>query len=139
MNASRTLIVTVATVLIALLGLCAYAFARSDGVGPAWWRGAAGWHDCERGGWHDPQADPERIRELRADLAADVAADLDASPEEVESAFRAVVAQRLEDAAADGRIDREAVGDALAAYDAGDVADLFEIFKRNRGEATEPS
>lgn len=137
MNVRRTAVVTVAVVLIALLGLGAYAFAQSDGVGPPW-RDGAGWHDGDRGwgGWHGQRADPERVRDIRADLAGDLATELGTSAEEVEAAFRAVVAQRLDEAVQAGRVDQATVDEALAAYDQGDIRALFGILKHDGDEAT---
>lgn len=138
MKISRTVVIAVAAVLIGLVGLGAYAFARSDGVGPPW-RDGPGWHDGDRGwvGWHGRSADPDRVRQIRAELAADLGAQLNTPAEDVEAAFRAVVAQRLEDAVADGRIDQAAVDEALAAYDAGDIGAVFGIVTRGTEEATE--
>lgn len=147
MNVSRTVVVTVVVLLIALLGFGAYAFAQSDNNdGPPWrddtpWQDGrrwGPWHEGRRWGpWHGPAADPERFRELRSELAADLGTELDISGEEVEAAFRGVVAQRLEEAAEAGRIDQDAVDEALAAYDEGDIRALFQAFKRDLEATTE--
>lgn len=61
----------------------------------------------------------ERFLEFRGDLATDLAAQLDVPAEDVEAAFRAVVAQRLDEAVESGDLDRERADELLAAYDEG--------------------
>lgn len=136
MNLTRALVVSVGVVLIGVLGFGAYAFAQTDGFGPPW-RGG-GWHDDGPGwgGRHGPP-NPERVREFRADLAADLATQLDTSADDVEAAFRAVVAERLDEAVAGGRIEEGAVDDALAAYDEGDIRALFSTLHDARDQAIE--
>ena len=136
MNIRRTVVVTVGVVLIGLLGLGAYAFAQSDGFGPPW-RNGGGWHGGDRGAWHGAHADPERVQQLRADVAGDLADELGTSPDDVEAAFRAVLAQRLAEAADAGRIDPDAVDEALAAYDEGDIGALVHVFKHSGEEETQ--
>jgi hypothetical protein len=145
MNIGRTAIVVSSVLAVALVGalaLGAYAFAQADGGGPPWF-GGAGWHDGDRGPgrWSGGPfgADPEHVRAARADLAADLAPELDTSAERVEAAFRAVAAQRLQEAAEAGQIDEASVDEALAAYDEGDVRALFRILKPDRDRTTESS
>lgn len=61
----------------------------------------------------------ERFLEFRGDLATDLAAQLDVPAEDVEAAFRAVVAERLDEAVESGDLDRERADELLAAYDEG--------------------
>lgn len=121
----------VVVVVVAVLAVGAYAFAQSSseapwahGRGPGAEHGWGGWHGDGRG------PDPDRVREFRADLAGDLAAELDTSAEDVEDAFRAVVAARLEQAVEAGDIEPAQADDALAAYDDGDVRGLFHLLKR---------
>lgn len=128
MRMSRTVLVSVIALgLVGLLALGAWAVSDDDGRfgydGP--WRHGAGWDGW--GGHWGPE--PEQVREAREDLAADMATQLDTSAEEVEAAFRGVVEQRLGEAVADGRIDQAQADDALAAYDDGDVGQIFRIVK----------
>jgi hypothetical protein len=139
MSTRRTVVVAVLALgLVGLLALGAYAVSeRDDGRfgfgGP--WHHDGGW-DGWRGHWGP---DPENVREARADLAADLATELDMSAEQVEGAFRRVAEQRLQDAVAEGRIDQADVDEALAAYDDGDVAQIFRIVKGGRTPTTESS
>jgi hypothetical protein len=127
MNRTRVTGIVLIAVLVGVVGFGAYAFAQSrSDVRP--WRGeAALWH---RGGpgWGGP--DPGQVQQLRTDLAAELAAHLDTTGEDVEAAFRAVVADRLEEAVAAGDIDQARADEALAAYDEGDARGLFRLFKR---------
>jgi hypothetical protein len=136
MNVTRALVVTVGVLVIAVLGFGAYAVAQTDGFGPAW-RGG-GWHDGGPGwgGRHGPP-EPEQVRAFRADLAADLANQLDTSADDVEAAFRGVVAERLDEAVAEGRIDEADVDEALAAYDDGDIRTLFRTVHHAGDEATD--
>lgn len=144
MKLSRTAVVAtgaIALVLVGLLGLGAYAYGQATGDGPPWRDGPA-WHVGDRGwgGWrHGGPPDPERIRQVRADLAADLAAELDTSADDVEAAFRAVVAGRLQEAVEAGELDQAAADEALAAYDEGDVSALFRVVKRNWSETPDSS
>ena len=144
MNLSKRAIVvtgTVTLVLAGLLALGAYALAQGDGDGPPWRDGPA-WHAGERGwgGWrHGGPPDPEQVRETRAELASQLAAELDASADDVEAAFRAVVAGRLQDAVEAGEIDQAAADEALAAYDEGDLPVLFRVIKHDRSETPDSS
>lgn len=135
MRMTRTVVVgAVALALVGLLAFGAWAVSDDDGFGPPW-RGG-GWH-----GWHDGRwgPDPERVRQARGELAADLAAELGTSAEEVESAFRGVAEQRLDEAVADGRVDEADVDDILAAYDDGDLHGIFRIVKGADAPATEGS
>ncbi|MDP8970166.1 MAG: hypothetical protein M3N52_06680 [Actinomycetota bacterium] len=126
MNRRTALVITGVVVLIGLLTLGGIALAQADGP---WDREGPhrGW-----GPGHVFGPDPERVREARTDLAEDLGAELGESPERVEAAFRAVVAQRLDEAVASGSIDREQADAALAAYDEGRLRGLFHVFKRDR-------
>lgn len=153
MNFTRRTVVTLVVVL-GLLGVGAFAFAQTGrgpiawamSGGPPWadgdgWRGWGG-HGGPRGwggpgGWHRGGAEPEEMREIRAELAADLAAELDTTAEEVESAFRNLVAARLDEAVEAGRLDREDADAALEAYQDGDMSVLFRLLKRHPVE--EPS
>jgi hypothetical protein len=141
MRMSRTVIVSlVALGLVGLLAFGAWAVTNDDdGFGRGGpWQHEGGWGD--RGGWGGHWGpDPEQVRETRADLAADLAAQLDTSAEEVEAAFRGVAEQRLQEAVADGRIDQAEADEALAAYDDGDVAQIFRIVKGGRTPTAEGS
>jgi hypothetical protein len=136
---SRTVIVSVIALgLVGLLALGAWAVTNdNDGFGPPGpWRDGAGWggHWGGQGHWGggDWGPDPAQVRDARADLAADLAAQLDTSAEQVETAFRGVAEQRLQEAVADGRIDQSEADEALAAYDDGDIAQIFRIVKGDR-------
>jgi hypothetical protein len=137
MRMTRTAVVGVlALALVGLLAFGAWAVTNDDdrgGFGP--WRGHGwnGWHD---GGWGP---DPDMVTQARADLAADLATQLDTSPEAVEAAFRGVAEQRLSEAVADGRIDQAQADEALAAYDEGDLGQIFRIVKGDRTPTTESS
>ena len=138
MRMSRTAIVSlIALGLVGLLAFGAWAVTNDDGDGFGYggpWRHGAGWGDSDgRGGWGGGHwgPDAEEVREARADLAADLGAQLDMSAEEVEAAFRGVAEQRLQEAVADGRIDQAQADEALAAYDEGDVGQIFRIVKGN--------
>lgn len=61
----------------------------------------------------------ERVLAFRSELAADLAEQLGLPVEEVEAAFRGVVAQRLDDAVAAGDLTQERADELLEAYDAG--------------------
>ena len=131
MRMTRTAMVgAVALALIGVLAVGAYALTNDDDGGGGYgfggpWRHEAGW-----GGWREHRGpDPERVRAVRAELAADLAGELDATPEEVEAAFRGVAEQRVDEAVADGRVDAAAVDDVLAAYDRGDLGEIFRIVK----------
>ena len=134
MRMTRTAVVSViALALVGLLAFGAWAVTNDDG-GRAFGPGRdGGWHD---GGW-GPDAD--QVRQARADLAADLATQLDTSPERVEAGFRGVAEQRLSEAVADGRIEQADADEALAAYDEGDLGQIFRIFKGGRTPTTERS
>jgi hypothetical protein len=142
MNLSRTaVVVTGALLLVGLLGLGAYAFGQAVGDSPPW-RDGPGWHVGDRGwgGWrHGGPPDPEQVREARTELAAELAAELDSSADDVEAAFRAVVAGRLQEAVEGGDLDQDAADEALAAYDEGDVRALFRVVKSHWRETTDSS
>lgn len=126
MNRRTALVTAGVIVLIGLLTLGGVALAQADGP----WR-----RDGSHQGWgpgHGFGPDPQRVREARTDLAEDLGAQLGQSPERVEAAFRAVVAQRLDEAVASGSIDRAQADGALAAYDEGRLRGLFHVFKRDR-------
>jgi len=143
MRMTRTVVVS--AVALALVGLLAFgAWAVSDdrdrGYGPPWrgdggpgWHGGAGWHG---GGWGP---DPDQVRQARSELAADLAGELNVSTEEVEGAFRGVAEQRLNEAVADGRVDSADVDEILAAYDEGDLRQVFRIFKGEGAPTAESS
>jgi hypothetical protein len=138
MRMTRTAVVgVVALALVGLLAFGAWAVTNDDGdrgFGPPWrGHGWSGWHD---GGWGP---DPDMVTQARADLAADLAAELDTSPEAVETAFRGVAEQRLSEAVAAGRIDQTQADEALAAYDEGDLGQIFRIVKGGRTPTTESS
>ena len=138
MRMSRTVIVSlIALGLVGLLAFGAWAVTNdNDRFGGGPWRHGAGWG----GGWGDHWGpDPAQVRETRADLAADLAAQLDTSAEEVEAAFRGVAEQRLQEAVADGRIEQSEADEALAAYDEGDVGQIFRIVKGGRTPTAERS
>lgn len=146
MRMSRTVIVSlVALGLVGLLAFGAWAVTNDDdgfGDGGPWRNGASwgGWDGHRGGHWGGHWGpDPEQVRETRADLAADLAAQLDTSAEEVEAAFRGVAEQRLQEAVADGRIEQAEADEALAAYDEGDVAQIFRIVKGGRTPTAESS
>jgi hypothetical protein len=144
MNLSRRAMVVAGTVTLVLVGLAAlgaYALAQADGAGPPWRDGPA-WHAGDRGwgGWrHGGPPDPEGVRQARADLAAELAAELNTSADEVEAAFRAVVASRLQEAVEEEEIDQATADDALAAYDEGDIRALVRAVKRDWKETSEGS
>jgi Spy/CpxP family protein refolding chaperone len=131
MRVSRTVIVSVIALgIVGLLAFGAWAVTNDDdGFGRGGpWRHEGGWGG--HGGWGGNWGpDPEQVREARADLAADMAAQLDISAEQVEAAFRGVAEQRLGEAVADGRIDQAEADEALAAYDEGDIGQIFRIVK----------
>jgi hypothetical protein len=79
------------------------------------------------------------VREARGELAADLATELGTSAEEVEGAFRGVAEQRLNEAVADGRVEQADVEEILAAYDEGDLREIFRIFKGDRAPTPESS
>jgi len=137
MRMTRTAVVSViALALVGLLAFGAWAVTNDDGgraFGPGREHGWGGWHD---GGWGP---DPDQVRQARADLAADLATQLDTSPERVEAGFRGVAEQRLSEAVADGRIEQAEADEALAAYDEGDLGQIFRIFKGGRTPTTESS
>lgn len=139
MRMTRTAVVSVvALTLVGLLAFGAWAVTGNDDerrFGPRWrdGHGWAGWHD---GGWGP---DPEHVQQVRADFAADLAGELGTSAEQVESALRGVAEQRLNEAVADGRVDEADVDDILAAYDEGDVRQIFRIFKGGDAPTTERS
>lgn len=131
MTRRTALAITGVVALIGILVLAGLAVAQT--VGPSDWggpqreRGGGHW-----GGGHRFGPSPERVRQERAELAQDLGAELDESPERVEVAFRAVVAQRLDEALAAGSIDRAQADAALAAYDEGNLRGLFRVFKEER-------
>jgi hypothetical protein len=138
MRTSRTVVVSV--IALALVGLLAFgAWAVADdgdrGFGPPWrgGHGGAGWHD---GGWGP---DPDQVSEARGELAADLATELGTSAEEVEGAFRGVAEQRLNEAVAEGRVAQADVEEILAAYDQGDLREIFRIFKGDGAPTPERS
>lgn len=137
MRMSRTAVVSVvALALVGLLAFGAYAVSDNDGdrgFGPPW-RGGHGW-----GGWHDGGwgPDPDQVTETRAELAADLASELGTSAEEVEGAFRGVAETRLREAADQGRIDEADIDEILAAYDQGDLREIFRIVKSDSAQTTE--
>lgn len=146
MRMSRPVIVSlIALGLVGLLAFGAWAVTNDDADGPGYggpWRNGAGWgHSDGRGGWGGGHwgPDPEQVRESRADLAADLAAQLDTSAEEVETAFRGVAEQRLQEAVADGRIDQAEADEALTAYDEGDIGQIFRIVKDSRTPTSTPT
>lgn len=141
MKISRTVVVSAITIaLVGLLALGAFAITDDrpgfDDGGP--WRNGRGWH---WGGWRDGGwgPEPERVVQVRNDLAADLAAELNISAEQVQTAFRGVAEQRLQEAVDAGGIDQAAKDEALAAYDEGDIGQLFRIVKSGREASTESS
>jgi hypothetical protein len=139
MRISRTVIAS--ALAIALIGLLAVGALALTDDGPGGgrgglWNGGPGWH---WGGWRDGGwgPDPERVLRVRGDLAADLAAQLNTSTEEVETAFRGVAEQRLQEAVDAGRIDQAAKDEALAAYDAGEIGPLLHIVKGGNQATTE--
>jgi hypothetical protein len=137
MRVTRTVVVSViAVALVGLLAFGAWAVTNDDdrGFGPPW-RGHSwsGWHD---GGWGP---DPDHVQQTRADLAADLATELGTSAEEVEAGFRGVAEQRLSEAVAEGRLTQAEADEALAAYDEGDVGQIFRIVKDGRTPTSESS
>ncbi len=118
-------------VLVGILVVAGLALAQTEGPPP--WAGAhRDWRDGHRGPGHHLRLSPERVREERSELARDLGAELSQPPERVEAAFRAVVAQRLDEAVAAGRIHRADADAALAAYDEGNLRGLFRVFKEDR-------
>lgn len=136
MTRRTALAITGVVALIGILVLAGLAVAQT--VGPSDWGGpqrewgGGHWGGGHWGGGHRFGPSPERVRQERAELAQDLGAELDESPERVEVAFRAVVAQRLDEALAAGSIDRAQADAALAAYDEGNLRGLFRVFKEER-------
>jgi hypothetical protein len=137
MRMTRTVVVSViAVALVGLLAFGAWAVTNNDdrGFGPPWrGHGWSGWHD---GGWGP---DPDHVREARGELAADLATELGTSAEEVEAAFHGVAEQRLNEAVAAGRLTQAEADEALAAFDEGDVGQIFRIVKDGRTPTSESS
>ncbi len=118
-------------VLVGILVVGGLAVAQTDGPPP--WAGAhREWRDGDGGPGHRFRPSPERVREERSELARDLGVELGQPPERVEAAFRAVVARRLDEAVAAGRIDRAGADAALAAYDEGNLRGLIRAFKEER-------
>lgn len=121
-----TVTAIIAVVLAAIVGFGAFALARTDGGRGPW----------QHRGWGHPQhqtwgPSPEQVRQIRTHVAAELGAELDQPSEKVEAAFRAVVARRLQEEVAAGELDQAESEQALAAYDEGDLRELFHLIKRD--------